>query len=165
MAAVKNKGWAIQYVSEQTEELQLAAVHRDFDSIQYIDEPSCTVQVEAVNTFWSALKYIKAPCKEAKLLAVSKSEQAITYVGDYTDEELREYLMANIKIIKYIYDSLEMDILNEILKAKFIRDDVPAEYIKDFMELQILDINKVNFIRDYGSRSTQQKLIDYVLGR
>ena len=165
LAAVRNKGWAIQYIKKQTEELQLEAVRRDYDAIQYIPNPSCAVQVAAVTTFWSALKYIENPCFEAKVLAVGKSEQAITYVGDYGEEELKSYLLANIRIVKYIYDSLDVQLLYAVLKEKFGQEGVEPHYIQDFMELQILDINKVNFIRDFGSRSTKQALVDYVLGR
>ena len=67
--------------------------------------------------------------------------------------------------MKYIYDSLEMDFLLAILEETFGREDVPDRYIADFMDLQILDLNKVNFIRDHGSRRTRQQLIDHVLSR
>ena len=70
-----------------------------------------------------------------------------------------------MKIVKYIYDSLDVSMLYEVLEEKFMSEEVSESYIRDFMELQILDINKVNFIRDHGSRVTKQKLMDYVLSR
>ncbi len=121
--------------------------------------------VKAVENYWSALKYVENPCFEAKLRALEKSEQAITYVGDFTEEELRKYLFVNIKIVKYVYDSLEMDLLMDVLKEKMGQEEVSESYLKDFMELQILDINKVNFVRDYGSKNAKKALMNYVLSR
>jgi len=58
-----------------------------------------------------------------------------------------------------------MDFLLEVLTGVFSRDDVTERYIRDFMELQVLDMNKVDFINEHGSKSAKMKLIDYVLSR
>lgn len=163
-AALENKGWAIQYIKEPTREEQLIAVRRDADSIQYLTDPDCQIQTEAVRTSWNAIRQIKEPCHDAKLLAVKKNEQAIAYINDYTQEELAQFLKENIKIVKYIYDSLEMDDLTRILTEVF-QGEPSKEYIRDFMELRILDMDKIPFIGSIGSKATKQKLVDYVLGR
>lgn len=163
-AALENKGWAIQYISEPSQDEQLLAVKRDADAIQYIDQPSCEVQVEAVKTSWNAVRYIDKPCREARRLAIIKNEQAIAYIGGFEEEELEEYLKLNLNILKYIYDSVEMDDLIRILSEVFQGDPSP-DYIKDFMELEILDLDKIYFLGSVGSKATRQKLVDYVLGR
>lgn len=163
-AALENKGWAIQYIKEPTEEEQMLAVSRDADAIQYIAEPSCPVQVRAVETSWNAIRYVAMACPQARRLAVAGNEQAIAYIGDFSSEELEEYLRLNINILKYIYDSVAMDDLIRILTAVFQGDADPG-YIRDFMELEILDLDKIAFIGEVGSKSTRQKLVDYVLGR
>lgn len=163
-AALENKGWAIQYIADPTLEEKLAAVKKDADAIQYIPNPECTVQVEAIQTSWNAIRYIGSPCIKAKRLAVGKNEQAIAYIGDFTQEELEEYLKLNISILKYIYDSVDMDELIRILTEVFSGD--PGEdYMRDFMELKILDMDKIPFIGQIGSKAAKKRLADYVLGR
>lgn len=163
-AALENKGWAIQYIEDPTAEEKLIAVRRDADAIGYIDSPDCQVQTEAVNSAWNAIRLIKAPCPEAKRLAIQKNEQAIGYITDYTEEELAGYLKENINIVKYIYDSIPMEELTRVLTEVF-SGETPPDYIRDFMELRILDMDKIPFISSVGSKSTKQKLVDYVLGR
>lgn len=163
-SALENKGWAIQYLKDPTKEEQLLAVERDADAIQYITDPDCQVQVRAVTTSWNAIRYIQDPCREARRLAIRKNEQAIAYIGDFSAQELEEYLRENLNILKYIYDSVEMDDLIRTLTDVF-QGDPAAGYIRDFMELEILDLDKISFIGEVGSKSTRQKLVDYVLGR
>lgn len=163
-AAIENKGWAIQYIATPTQEEQLLAVSRDADAIQYIADPDCEVQVRAVERSWNAIRYIASPCQTAKELAVSRNEQAIAYIGVFSAEELEGYLKQNINILKYIYDSVEMDELIRILTEVF-QGDADAVYLRDFMELEILDLDKIAFVGANGSKSTRQKLMDYVLGR
>ena len=43
------------------------------------------------------------------------------------------------------------------------RDDISKKYIKDFLELEILEMDKINFIREYGSKNAKKYLIDYKL--
>lgn len=163
-AALENKGWAIQYMKEPSQEEQLLAVRRDADAVQYISNPDCDVQIEAVTTSWNAIRYISNPCQAARALAIRKNEQAIAYIGDFTQEELEEYLKLNLNILKYIYDSVELDDLMRILTDVF-QGDPPQSYMKDFMELEILDLDKIYFIGQVASKPTRQKLVDYVLGR
>lgn len=163
-AALENKGWAIQYIADPTQDEQLLAVARDADAIQYIDTPDCAVQVRAVTTSWNAIRYVASPCPEARRLAVERNEQAIAYIGDISPAELEEYLRLNIRILKYIYDSVEMTDLIRILTAVF-QGEASSDYIRDFMELEILDLDKIRFIGDAGSKTTRQRLVDYVLGR
>ena len=62
------------------------------------------------------------------------------------------------------YDSVEMDELIRILTEVF-QGDADAVYLRDFMELEILDLDKIAVVGANGSKSTRQKLMDYVLGR
>ena len=58
-----------------------------------------------------------------------------------------------------------MDFIIKTLKTLFENENVDEKYIKDFMELKVLDIDKINFINTYGSKATKQKLIRFVLQR
>ncbi len=163
-AALENKGWAIQYIADPSREEQLLAVARDADAIQYIEQPDCAVQVRAVTTSWNAIRYVAEPCPEARRLAVERNEQAIAYIGDISGAELEDYLRLNIRILKYIYDSVEMTDLIRILTAVF-QGEASESYIRDFMELEILDLDKIRFIGEVGSKTTRQRLVDHELGR
>lgn len=164
MAALNNKGWAIQYIRDPSQAEKLAAVERDADAIQYIPEADCAVQTAAVNNSWRAIRHIVKPCREARLLAVAQNEQAIVYISDYSQEDLAEYLKLNISIVKYLYDSLDLEELSTILREVFAGDPT-EEYLRAYMELEILDVDKIAFIGEVGSKSVKKKLVDYWLGR
>ena len=58
-----------------------------------------------------------------------------------------------------------MDFIIETLKEVFEEGEVDPLYIENFMELKVLDIDKIKFINTYGSKETKKKLIRYVLKR
>ncbi|PKK39046.1 hypothetical protein ABB02_01661 [Clostridiaceae bacterium JG1575] len=162
--ALKEKGWAIQYLKEPTQEEALLAVGRDADAIQFLSNPSPEVQVAAVRTSWRALRYISDPSPEARRLAVAQSEQAIGYLKDVSEEDLRVYLKENINVLKYLHDSVEPDFLSEVLQEVF-SGDPSAQYIGQFMDLEVLSMDRIAFVDRYGSKNAKMRLADYVLGR
>lgn len=160
--ALLQKGWAIQYISEPTLEEELLAVSQDADAINYIESPSCQVQVKAVKRAWNAIRYIKEPCREAALLAVAANEQAISYLTDLDEEALSSYLKVNLNILKYIYDSVDEDLLQGVLLDLF--EGEPSERtVAQFMDLAVLDLDKMAFIARHGSKKSRQLVMDYVL--
>lgn len=162
--AVMNKGWAIRYIENPSEEMKLLAVMQDPDSLQYMENPSEEVKKAAVGKSWNAIKYIGEPSSEIKLLAVEKNEQAIGYIKNLGGDDIRNFIRGNINVVKYIYDSIDMDDLTDILMEKF-SGNPGEEYVRNFYELKILDMDKIKFINDYGSRETRKILCDYILGR
>lgn len=163
-AALESKGWAIQFIKDPTREEKLIAVRRDADALQYFKEADCEVQVAALKNSWRAIRYIVDPCYEARILAVEKNEQAINYISGYSGEELNEYLMLNLSIVKYIYDNIDLEDLSTVL-VKVFGGDPDEKYIKDFMDLEVIDMDKIPFVEAVGSKSARKKLVDYVLGR
>lgn len=164
MAALESKGWAIQFIKDPVQEEKLLAVKRDADALQYIQEADCEVQLTAVKNSWRAIRYIGDPCYEARILAVKKNEQAINYISGYSTEELNEYLKLNLNIVKYIYDDIDLEELAGVL-AEVFSGDPDEKFIKDFMELEIIDMDKIPFVDQMGSKSARKKLADHVLGR
>ena len=161
--AVHAKGWAIQFVESPNEELKIEAVSRDYDSIKYIDNPSEEVQIQAIKTYYAAIKFIKNPTLKAKIEAVRENGEAINYMNNYDLDEVRLFIEANINVVKYIYESIDVELVVEVLTDIVKRNDVSRKYIKDFLELEILEMDKINFIREYGSKNAKKYLVDYKL--
>ena len=61
MAAVKQSGYAIQFITNPSEAVQLAAVNKNGYSMQFIKNPSEAVQLAAVNKNGYTIQYIKNP--------------------------------------------------------------------------------------------------------
>ncbi|HRN71455.1 MAG TPA: DUF4116 domain-containing protein [Candidatus Woesebacteria bacterium] len=69
LEAVKENGWAIQYIKNPSEKLQLEAVKQNGYVIRYIKNPSEKLQLEAVKQDGLAIKFIKNPSKKVQLEA------------------------------------------------------------------------------------------------
>ena len=161
--AVRTKGWAIQFVDNPSEDLQMIAVSRDYDAIKYIKDPSENVQLEAIKTYYAAIKFINKPTVKAKIEAVKINGEAINYINNYDFDEIKLFIEANINVVKYIYDSIEIDLVIEVLVNLVKKDNISRRYIRDFLELEILEMDKINFIREYGSKNAKKFLVDYKL--
>lgn len=161
--AIRTKGWAIQYVKNPSEELQLLAVSKDYDSIKYIESPSEKVQLAAIENYYVAIRFIKNPSIKAKVRAVKLNGEAINYISNYDLDEIRSFIYENINVVKYIYGSIEVDLVVEVLQEKIKDEEIEKKYIVDFLELEILEMDKINFIREYGSKRAKKLLVDYKL--
>ena len=89
--------------------------------------------------------------------------EAINYMNNYDLDEVRLFIEANINVVKYIYESIDVELVVEVLTEIVKRNDVSRKYIKDFLELEILEMDKINFIREYGSKNAKKYLVDYKL--
>ena len=164
LEAVKAKGWAVQFIENPTEEMQLNAVNKDYDSIKYIKNPSEEVQLAAIKKYWAAIKFINNPSLEARKEAIRGNEEAINYIN-FDLDELKILISENIKIVKYVYDSIDVDFVVDVVIDKVKEEEIDEKYIKDFLELEILEMDKINFIRAYGSKKAKMLLVDYKLSR
>ena len=162
--AVKVKGWAIQYIEAPDEKLCLLAVNNDYDAIKYIKNPSKETQLMAIEKSWNAIKYISNPSLEAKRKAIIENEEAISFCN-YDIEELKIFISDNIKVVKYVYELIDPELVVEVLMEKLEKDNMTEEYMKDFIELEILEMDKIRFIYEYGSKKTKIMLVDYKLSK
>ena len=161
--AIKSKGWAIQFVSNPSEELQLLAVGKDYDAIKYIENPSEKVQLAAVENYYAAIRFIKNPSLSAKIKAIKLNGEAINYISNYDLDDIKVFIYENINVVKYIYGSIDVEIVVEVLKEKVKDENIEKKYIEDFLELEILEMDKINFIREFGSKNAKKLLVDYKL--
>ena len=75
-------------------------------------------------------------------------------------EDINAALEAVEDIEKVINDeSVEKD----VLKEKFSSESIDREYIVDFYNLEILDMDKIEFIKEWGGKNTKKLLVDYIL--
>lgn len=161
-AALDSKGWAIQYINEPSKEQMIIAVEKDYDSIKYIKNPPIEVQLKAINNYWAAIKYINNPDLKVRRRAIELNPESIHYI-DFSVEELDIFIEDNINVLKYAYDSVDIDNVVEVLKRKFSLNEVSKEYVEDFMKIEILEMDKINFIKDYASKEVKKMLVDYEL--
>lgn len=161
--AIKTKGWAIQFVKDPSEELQVLAVEKDYDAIKYIKNPSENVQLKAINNYYTAIRFIENPTLKAKIEAIRLNGEAINYISNYDLDEIKIFISENINVVKYIYESIDIDIVVEVLINKVKDDNIEKKYMKNFLDLEILEMNKINFVREYGSKKAKKLLVDYKL--
>src|SRR3990167_918856 len=72
IVAVQQDGDALQYVTEQTEEICLAAVQQDGDALQYVTEQTEEICLAAVQQNGDALQYVTEQTEEICLAAVQQ---------------------------------------------------------------------------------------------
>lgn len=161
--AIKTKGWAIQFVENPNEELQLLAVNKDYDAVKYIENPSEKIQLAAIENYYAAIRFIKNPTLKAKIKAISLNGEAINYISNYDLDDVRMFMYENINVVKYIYESIDIELVVEVLKEKIKDDNIERKYIENFLELEVLEMDKINFVRDYGSKNAKKILVDYEL--
>lgn len=161
--AIKTKGWAIKYITNPSEKLQLIAVGKDYDAIKYIKDPSEEVQIRAIDNYYAAIKYIEKPTLNAKIEAVRQNGEAINYISNYDLDDVKMFISVNINVVKYVYESIDPELVVEVLTDKFKDENIDDKYIRDFLELEILEMNKIEFVREYGNKKTKKALVDYKL--
>ncbi|PBG25670.1 hypothetical protein BGU81_12720 [Clostridioides difficile] len=110
--AVRQNGFALMYVKNQTEELCREAVMQNGLALEYVDKQTQEICLETVKENGLALRYVKKQTPEICLEAVEQDKFAIRYVKwsklegkfseEQTDEICRKSLKQNKLAIKYI---------------------------------------------------------------
>lgn len=164
-AALDQSGWAIKYVKDPDETMQLRAVEKNYDAIKYIKHPTPAVQLAAIHGNYEALRYIEKPTEEAKELAISENEQAIRLIPNISKEEFLHYLSRNVLVSKYMPKgiSLTPDDWRNTFKAVLSRDDVPEDYVRNFITCNAVDLtpaDKVLLVDDCGSKKARRITVD-----
>ena len=143
--------------------MKLLAVKKDYDAIKYIKETSEEVSLEAIENYWGAIRYINNPSLNVKGAAVIENEEAINYIESYDLDELKILIGENINVVKYVYDTIDVDLVIDVLREKIKNENIESEYMKNFFKLEILEMDKINFIREHGSKNAKMLLVDYKL--
>ena len=115
LTALRQDGWAIEYIKNPSEEVQLAAARQYGWTIQYINNPSEQAQLAAVERNGFVIKYIKTPSEKVQLAAVKQNAYAIRYIKNPSEQVQLTAVkqdwraIGNIKnpypsVIKYVED-------------------------------------------------------------
>lgn len=108
-------------MKDPSEKVQIAAVKENGWAIQYIDHPSLEVQLHAVMSSGRAIQFIKDPSPEVQVLAVCNTPVAICYIAHPTDKAAYYALLhaepADIHmIVEHIKETIDMNRLSNDLK-------------------------------------------------
>ena len=159
-------GWNnLSYIENPSPELIDAALDQSGWAIKYIKHPTPTVQLAAIRGNYEALRYIEKPTEEAKELAISENEQAIRLIPNISKEEFLHYLSRNVLVSKYMPKgiSLTPDDWRNTFKAVLSRDDVPEDYVRNFITCNAVDLtpaDKVLLVDDCGSKKARRITVD-----
>ena len=152
--AINQAGWAIKYAKNPSEELQLLAVRKNYDSIKFIKSPYESVQKEAIKISYDALRYINSSSHNIEIEAIKNNEAAISFIHNLDKDKILNFLKENILVIKYV--------AREISK-----EDVEEKYVRDFLNCSMIDRNSKNFeidkimlIYKYGSKKARKIAVD-----
>lgn len=118
--------------------------------------------LKAIENYWGAIRFVDNPSMESKKKAISLNEEAINYIN-YTYEELVELIEVNINVVKYVYNDISIDLVVDILTKKVREESIDEKYLKDFLNLEVLEMDKINFINNFGSKTARKILVDYKL--
>ena len=102
MDAVERDGYAIVYIKDPSEAMQMVSVNERGNFIEYIENPSEAVQLAAVNQNGYAIEHINDPSEAAQLAAVNKYTDAIQYINDPSEAAQLAAVKEDGGMIRYI---------------------------------------------------------------
>ncbi|EGT3945313.1 TPA: hypothetical protein KOR49_002193 [Clostridioides difficile] len=104
LIAVKQDGFALKFIKEQTEEICIEAVKEYYLALEFVKEQTERICLEAVKECHTALFYIKQQTPEICIEAIKNNKNALCYVKNPTEDIYIEALKQDKLIIKYIKD-------------------------------------------------------------
>ena len=114
LEAVKQNGYALRYVAEQTEEICLEAVKQNGDALRYVAEQTEEICLEAVKQDGYALQYVAEQTEEICLEAVKQNRDALQYVDSKFFAEEKSEIFKELDSVKEKFFSEVDDLLNKI---------------------------------------------------
>ena len=144
MAAVKNNGYAIQYIDAemQDEKMQRAAVESRAMAIGYCDNPSLDLMKYAIKNDSDSISNIKNPPKEIQMMAVKYYPKNVLSIVDNLDPDVLFYAIKKDPFIAG-YASIR-HLLTDRMKEFLVKNDpLDIIYIRNpSEELQLIAIRK-----------------------
>ncbi len=102
MQAVKQNGCSLKYVKNQTDELCIEAVKQNGYSLIFVKNQTNEICMEAVKQYGWSLKYVKNQTDELCMEAVKQNGYSLIFVKNQTYEICIEAVKQNRESIKYI---------------------------------------------------------------
>ena len=140
LEAVKQNGFALEYVLNQTPEICLVAVKQYGFALEYVLNQTHEICLEAVKQNGYALRYVKNQKPEICIEAVKQKGHALEYVLDeklknslgFQSKDIFPYRLTLIFKTKTIYIGCKKYSLDDLLNAdleEFSQIDIHAEKI------------------------------------
>ena len=168
LEAVKEVGYALQFVKVQTEEICLEAVKQYGTLLEYVKEQTPEICLEAVKQDGYALQYVKEQTENICLEAVKYDGKLIKYVNNKTPKICLYAFLNDFKLLdnEYIQESIDKIIknknnLNKIIFKREIYDyedefgyDYYQDKVKDLFNKEKydfinIDLNSLNYLKEY----------------
>ena len=102
LTAVRQNGWALEYIKNQTREICLEAVRRTGYALQFVEKQDKEICVEAIKQNISALYYVEEQDKEICLMAVKQNCRALEYIEEQDKEICLEAVKRIGCALKYV---------------------------------------------------------------
>ena len=141
MEAVKQDGYTLKYVKEQTPELCMEAVKQDGYALYYVKVQTPELCMEAVKKDGGALRYVKEQTPEICKEAVKQNANALEYVKD--KDCLKKYMKdlkkekttnSKQKVIDYLVYLHQKNI--DLLTSTIIERDDEINILKNSIKKQ-----------------------------
>jgi hypothetical protein len=102
LEAVKENGWALQFVQNQTPEICLEAVKQNGYALEHVKNQTPELCLEAVKQNGNSLYYVKNQTPELCLTAVKQAGYALYYVQNQTPELCLEAVKQDGYALKFV---------------------------------------------------------------
>ena len=148
LGAVEYDPWALEYIENPSEEIQIQALKKNSNVFKLIDNPSEEVQKVAVQLNAYNIGNIENPSEEIQKLAVSNRGYAIRYIKNPSEEVKLRAVSQNGEAIRFIENPSEeiqlQAVRNSHYSLKFI--DNPSEKVKEVAKKREADYHnsKIN---------------------
>jgi hypothetical protein len=115
LAAVKNFGFAIQFIDNPSEQVQLEAVQQNGYSIQFIDNPSEQVQLAAVQKNGYSIRNIDNPTESVQFELLKHKPKLLVYVHPQNENVQMALVRKAAELHDYEYLSYLRKPTNDVL--------------------------------------------------
>jgi hypothetical protein len=102
LEALKKSYYVLKFIKNPSEQVQLEAVKKNAYAIQYIENPSEQVQLKAVKQNGHVIQHIGNPSEQVQLKAVKQNGHVIQHIGNPSEKVQLEALSKNYRAIEYI---------------------------------------------------------------
>ena len=124
LAAVKENGWALEYVHHQTPEICLEAVKENGWALKFVKEQTEEICLTAVKRSGWALEYVKNKTKNLCLEAIRRNGPAIRFVPEQTPDLCWEAIQQDPTTLGMIQKPTQKLCLEAVKKNAMVLESV-----------------------------------------
>jgi DNA-dependent RNA polymerase auxiliary subunit epsilon len=162
---IKQNGYAIKYITHQSDTLQLEAVKQNGEAIKYIDNPSEALQMEAVKKDAYNIRYIKDPPETVQLEVVKQKGHLIQYINNPYESVQLMAVENNPFNINHIENPTEAV---KLVSVRHNRGRIYGKAVRNSLESTQLEAvqkepESISFIKDPSETVQLAAFIDFIM--